>query len=266
MPKTTRPAKATNDPARKIGLGWIPDLPDQRDVLYTAVREVRAALPAKTDLRAACSPVENQGQLGSCTGNALAGALEFLEVKDRKPFVNLSRLFIYYNERVIEHSVKSDAGAMIRDGIKTLAKQGVCSEKKWPYVVSRFSVKPSPACFTEAADHQITSYQRILSLNEMKSCLADGFPFVFGFTVYESFESEAVAKTGVLNMPQKGERVVGGHAVLAVGYDDSTRRFFVRNSWGSGWGMKGYFTMPYDYVTNQNLADDMWTVRRGEGM
>ena len=119
---------------------------------------------------------------------------------------------------------------MIRDGIKTLAKQGVCSEKKWPYIISKFRVKPTPACYKDAANHKITSYHRIITLDEMRWCLAESFPFVFGFTVYESFESQAVAKTGVVNMPQHGEKSLGGHAVLAVGYDDAKERFIVRNS------------------------------------
>jgi len=249
---------------KRHGFGWVPDLPDQRDVLYGAVRPVPARLPPSADLRPGCSPVENQGPLGSCTGNAIAGAVEFLERKDQVRFVNVSRLFIYYNERAIEHTIKSDAGAMIRDGIKTVVKQGVCSERKWPYVVSKFAVKPPVACYAEAADHQVTSYQRILTVDEMRACLAQGFPFVFGFTVYESFESQQVAQTGVVQLPQPGERVAGGHAVLAVGYTDAERRFIVRNSWGANWGMKGYFTMPYDYLANRNLADDMWTIRRGE--
>jgi C1A family cysteine protease len=125
-------------------------------------------------------------------------------------------------------------------------------------------VKPGPACYKEALDHQITSYRRILTLDEMRRCLAEGFPFVFGFTVYESFESQEVAKTGIVQMPQPSERSIGGHAVLAVGYDEAQRRFIVRNSWGTGWGQKGYFTIPYDYVSNRNLSDDFWTIRRGE--
>ena len=247
------------------GYGWVPDLPDHRDQLYGAVRKISARLPPSVDLRTKCPPVEDQGNLGSCTGNALAGAVEFLEKRDGVPFVNVSRLFIYYNERVIEHTVNEDAGAMIRDGIKVLVKNGVCAEKKWPYVVSKFASKPSPACYTEALDHQVVAYARIRTLDEMRACLAEGYPFVFGFTVYESFESSQVAKTGVAPMPKPKERVLGGHAVLGVGYSDAQKRLLVRNSWGPGWGMKGYFTLPYDYAANNNLADDFWTIRREEG-
>ena len=254
--------KAKASRTLKHGYGWTPDLPDHRDFLYSALRPIPAKLPASVDLRPGCSPIEDQGQLGSCTGNAIAGELEFLEVKDQVPFANLSRLFIYYNERVIEHTVQSDSGAQIRDGIKSVAKQGVCTEKKWPYIISKFKVKPTPSCYKEALNHVITDYHRIMTLDEMRACLADGYPFVFGFTVYESFETQQVAQSGVVPMPQKSERVVGGHAVVGVGYDDAQQRFIVRNSWGTGWGMQGYFTIPYDYLSNPNLASDFWTVRR----
>ena len=246
---------------RKPGYGWVPDLPDHRDRAYGAVHPVPAELPRAVDLRPRCSPVEDQGALGSCTGNALVGGLEFLERKDGVQFVNLSRLFVYYNERVLEHTAKEDAGAMLRDGIKTLARQGVCTEKKWPYVIAKFAAKPSAACYQEALGHQITSYARLESRDEMRACLAAGFPFVFGFTVYESFESAQVARTGVVPMPGRIERTVGGHAVLAVGYDDARKTFLVRNSWGTGWGMKGYFTMPYAYLTTRALSSDFWTIR-----
>lgn len=246
--------------------GWHPDLPDHRDHLYGAVRGRRRTLPRNVDLRPQCPPVVNQGSLGSCTANALAGALGCLAIKDGKPFVPASRLFVYYNERVIENDVGQDNGAQLRDGIKTLAKQGVCSEKSWPYQVKKFTTRPTAACYQEALDRQITSYQRLSSLDDMRSCLAAGFPFVFGFTVYDGFESAAVARTGVLNLPQASEQVIGGHAVCAVGYDDGSQRFIVRNSWGSGWGQHGYFTMPYDYLGNRDLADDLWTIRAGEQM
>ncbi len=262
--------KNTASPKKKksgmTGYGWMPDLPDQRDYLYGAIRHVPPGLPPRIDLRPFCSRIEEQKNIGSCTAHALAGALEFLELRDKVYYADLSRLFIYYNERVIEHSVQSDSGAMIRDGIKTLAKHGVCTEKKWPYVVSRFADRPTRACYREAADHQITSYHRILTLGEMRTCLAEGFPVVFGFTAYESFASRKTAKSGRLDMPKRGERALGGHAVLAVGYDDRVKRLIVRNSWGAGWGLKGYFTMPYDYASDRNLSDDFWTIRRGERM
>jgi C1A family cysteine protease len=242
----------------------VPDLPDHRDHTYAAPERL-GTLPTSVDLREQCPEVYDQGQLGSCTANAIAAAFEFdLHRQHLRDFMP-SRLFIYYNERVIEGTVDTDAGAMIRDGIKTVVKQGVCRETSWPYDVDRFAARPPAHCYTDALHRRATSYQRIpQALTLLKVCLAAGFPFVFGFTVYNSFESDEVAETGVVPMPGPDEAVLGGHAVLAVGYDDQAERFLVRNSWGPDWGDGGYFTMPYDYLTTRGLASDFWALNTVE--
>ena len=245
--------------------GWTPDLPDQRDFSYSAPAPLLMALPTTVDLRPKCPPVYDQGQLGSCTGNSIAGAIQFEQMKQNlKSFVP-SRLFIYYNERVIENTVNSDSGAQIRDGIKVVAKLGAPPETDWPYDITKFTDKPPAVAFSDAAKNKATSYQRVTrALSQFKGCLASGYPFVFGFTVYDSFESTTVAQSGHAPMPQTGEKVVGGHAVLAVGYDDQNQWFIVRNSWADTWGMKGYFTLPYQYLLETNLSDDFWTIRMVE--
>jgi C1A family cysteine protease len=242
--------------------GWIADLPDHRDLMYAAPSQVLTALPSKTDLRAKCPPVYDQGQLGSCTANAIAAAVEFDLMKEKKNVFIPSRLFIYYNERVMEGTVDSDSGAQIRDGVKSVASKGDCPEKLWPYDINKFTEKPPQSCFKEGVKHKAVQYQRVIrDLNQMKGCMASGYPFVFGFSVYQSFESQQVAKSGHASMPAPGEKAVGGHAVVAVGYDDSQNWFIVRNSWGTEWGMKGYFTLPYAYLLNESLSDDFWTIR-----
>lgn len=239
--------------------GWQPDIPDSRDYLYRAIRPV-IRFPRAVDLRQQCSAIESQGSLGSCTAQALAGNLEFLDNMLDKTYIDVSRLFIYYNERLLIDTVDYDSGASLRDGIKTLRSEGSCPEKMWPYDIKKFDIKPKAVCYTEAKGHTISSYHRITTLNEMLICLADGYPFVFGFTVYESFESAKVTKTGVVDMPKEGESALGGHAVMAVGYDQKTKCFLVRNSWGEDWGKKGYFTIPFKYL--ETLADDFWTIRK----
>ena len=242
--------------------GWTPDLPDQRDHLYAAPPPTLGALPASADLTSSCPPVYDQGQLGSCTANAIGAAIEFDRLKQKLPDIVPSRLFIYYNEREMEGTVNSDSGAQIRDGIKSVAQQGVCPEQEWPYDISKFLEKPPAQAYTDALTDRAVSYQRVLQdLTQLRGCIASGYPFVFGFTVYTSFESPEVAKTGHAPLPAAGEQQIGGHAVMAVGYDDSQQWVIVRNSWGPSWGMNGYFTLPYGYVTQPNLAADFWTIR-----
>lgn len=232
---------------------WKPDVPDQRDHLFAPTAQT---LPASIDLRTTCPPVVDQGQLGSCTANALAGALGYIHPTSKA----FSRLFIYYNERAIEGTIRQDAGAMIRDGIKTLAAQGACEETLWPYLVAKFKTKPKKAAY--ATTSAISAYQRIVTVDDMLQCLAAGYPFVFGFTVYESFESAEVARTGVAPMPAMSEKVLGGHAVMAVGYNLAEQTMLVRNSWGTGWGQQGYFTLPFAYFQTRGLTDDFWTIRK----
>jgi C1A family cysteine protease len=242
--------------------GWIPDQPDQRDHLYAAPPQYLAALPASTDLTGQCPPIYDQGMLGSCTANAIAGAIEFDRMKQSIGDFVPSRLFIYYNERAIEGTVSIDSGAMIRDGIKSVASDGVCPEPEWPYDITNFTRRPTAKCYADAKLDRAVSYQSIIQdLNQMKGCLASGYPFVFGFTVYESFESDAVRTSGHAPMPGSLERAVGGHAVMAVGYDHAQQWFLARNSWGAGWGLKGYFTLPYAYLIQPGLSQDLWTIR-----
>jgi C1A family cysteine protease len=237
-------------------------MPDPRDFLYAAPPQVLKALPAQADLRGSCPAVYDQGELGSCTANAIGGAFEFEQKKQKVEEFVPSRLFIYYNERKMEGTVGQDSGARIRDGIKSTVSIGVCPETDWPYDIAQFVGPPPQACFQDALANRVITYHRVTqNLQQLKGCLADGYPFVFGFTVYESFESEEVAKTGIVPMPLGGESQVGGHAVMAVGYDDKQQRFIVRNSWSAAWGIGGYCLMPYAYLTDHNFSNDFWTIR-----
>jgi len=246
--------------------GWVPDIPDQRDFRYSVPQAVAADLPTRVDLRADCPPVFEQMALGSCTANAIVAAHMFGQKKQgAAEIVTLSRLFVYWNERNMEGTVGVDAGAMIRDGMKSVADLGACHETRWPYDIPKFRDRPGDDCYADALEHQAVTYYRVgQDLREMKGCLAAGYPFVFGFAVYESFESQEMSLTGALGLPRKGERNLGGHAVLAVGFDDSSRTFLVQNSWGADWGQQGFFTVPQEYLADSDLASDFWTIRMVE--
>jgi C1A family cysteine protease len=251
--------------------GWKPDLPDHRDHRFSLFMAPESLTPF-VDLRSSCPTPFNQGPLGSCTANAIAGALKFDQTKQKKSTIfTASRLFIYWNERFLEGTVSEDSGAMLRDGIKAVAKWGAPPETVWPYDVNKFATKPSSAAFTVGAQNKALSYQRLnQDIGSFQTCLASGYPFVFGFSVYESFESDAVAASGVVPMPGATEGQLGGHAVMAVGYNAGTttkngcppRHFIVRNSWGPRWGAGGYFYMPFEYLLDNNLADDFWTIKQ----
>jgi C1A family cysteine protease len=276
MSKKSSRDKESADPLAKLairtasqhgGYGWVHDLPDARDFMYAApLVRFPKGLPASIDLRSECPPVYDQGQLGSCTANGIAGAIEFDQSKQGTKSFLPSRLFIYYNERVMEGTVTTDSGAQVRDGIKSVATLGAPPETDWPYDIQEFAQKPPPSAYSDAKQDIVSSYARVAqNLSQMQGCLAEGYPFVFGFTVYESFESDTVAQTGIVPMPASGEATVGGHCVVAVGYDDTKRVFIIRNSWGAGWGMKGYCTMPYEYLLTASLASDFWTLRSVTG-
>lgn len=235
--------------------GWRKDQPDHRDFLYMPVdSKVVESLPEKIDLTNVDSNIYDQGDLGSCTAQASAGCIEHNNL-DYIP----SRLFIYYNTRIIEHTVNYDSGASLRNTIKAIVRNGYCNENLWPYHIDEFTTRPSQSAFKSAKMHKII-YSRIPynNLNLMKLTLSNGVPFIFGFSVYESFEK--IGSDGIMLMPSRREHLLGGHAVMAVGYNDLDCTMLIRNSWGSEWGLCGYFKMPYEFIASRDLADDFWVI------
>jgi C1A family cysteine protease len=240
--------------------GWVPQLPDHRD-LQLAPRS-GLTLPSSVDLRSSMPPIYDQGTLGSCTGNACAAILQFnRRMQGLQDFVP-SRLMLYYDARKIEGTTGFDIGAQIRDVVKGAGVSGACPEDAWPYDPAAVTAAPSAAAYAAGLKDRALEYRAVpQSLDAFRQCLSLGEPIIFGFTVYESFESDDVARTGDMPMPNDREHVVGGHAVSAVGYDDGAQIILARNSWGADWGDGGYFRMPYDYITNANLASDFWDIR-----
>ena len=247
---------------------WLPDPPDARDHLYQL--NTSLTLAPRVDLRQYCSPIEDQGQLGSCTGNAIAGQIELIQRKvNPAKGRDVSRLFIYYEERVLIGTVRWDSGAYIRDGIKVVNKKGAPLESLWPYNQSRWSTKPATAAYTDALKRTVTGYQRCSNFAAVKNAVAAGNPVTIGFTVYESFEGawadipHGQPGSGLMPMPNKAtEQVLGGHAVCIVGYDDTLNGgcFIVRNSWGTNWADNGYFYMPYGVIQDTSMSSDFWLI------
>ncbi|CAF1399559.1 unnamed protein product [Didymodactylos carnosus] len=218
------------------------------------------ALPSSVDLRQYMTPVEEQGtKMNSCVANALAGAVEYLMLRESGVHIDVSRLFIFYNSRIIEEKTRhiDNTGVTIESGIKAIQKFGVCRESTWPYDPRLVNQEPSQKAFDEARRITIEPLQVQMDLDTMRECLAMGYPFCFGLKLFSSFQTVELNQ-GYIPMPEVTERLLnkkGYHAVLAVGYDDEEQHFIIRNSWGRKWGDQGYGYIPYSYMTNFQLVD-----------
>lgn len=275
-----------------FGMGWLPDYPDFRDygpdnqavepMLAKAniAREGKESLPSEVDLREWCPPIEDQGNLGSCTANAGVAVVEYFERRAFGKHIDASRLFLYKTTRNLSHSV-GDVGAFLRVTMGALALFGVPPEIHWPYKIDDYDKEPPAFCYAFAQNYQAIKYFTLDPVGttpaelliRIKTHLAAGLPSMFGFTVYSSIEQ--AASGGKIPYPAPGERVEGGHAIVAVGYDDGLKikngdaasetvgALLIRNSWGTGWGSQGYGWLPYEYVL-KGLAVDWWSILKNE--
>lgn len=245
--------------------GWIPDKIDLKDIKYTLeklapIQRVNLHDNYKLPI------IYDQGNLGSCTGNGVAKIIHFDLLNKHSHLVDKfftpSRLFIYYYERLLEGTVNIDAGAEIRDGIKVANTYGVPSEDLWPYDIAKFNTAPSKEAVDEALQFEAIEYRWIDNTNKqlIVNALLEGYPVVFGFRVFESFESDIVTRTGVVPMPRSGEGILGGHCMVIFGYSVLYDAFIFANSWGTAWGQHGYGRIPAAYLTNPEYASDFWII------
>jgi C1A family cysteine protease len=245
----------------KSSFGWVRDDLDQRDLQYALPEP--SALPNSVDLRSALPAAYDQGNCNSCVGNALAGSLQYERRQHNKsPDYVPSRLFLYYNARLLDGDQNYDGGAQIRLSLKGINKYGYCKETTWRYLISNVRTRPSTSAYSEGLQNKVYKYESVRQQREyLQQLLAGGQPIIFGFGVYESYQSRTVSKTGIVPIPDRSERKLGGHAVLLVGYDDSRQLYKFRNSYGTSWGAEGNGFLPYNYVENPQLAGDFWIVR-----
>jgi C1A family cysteine protease len=289
-----------SEKSEKFGMGWLPDYPDFRDLTIHqdqvsprllnlgqkvpikkmlekigVDKKAKAVLPASVNLQEWFSPVEDQGSLGSCTANAGVGLVEYFEKRAFQKHIEASRLFLYKATRNLMHET-GDNGAFLRSTMGALVLFGVPPEEYWPYKIADFDKEPTAFCYAFAQNYQSMTYYRLDPpgitksdlLNQIKTNLAGGLPSMFGFTVYNSIDQAAT--TGKIPYPSSGDKIVGGHAIVTAGYDDKMviknakpGALLIRNSWGTGWGDKGYGWLPYDYVLN-GLAEDWWSLLKNE--
>lgn len=244
--------------------GWRRDLPSPFLPQHEHLPLMAAPIQPMSDHRPSWPDCYDQGPLGSCTGNGLGGAVHYV-LRQSKAVPDSwlpARLFIYYNERAREGTIQSDAGAAISDGVKVIQHQGVPDEKLCPYIVSRFTQRPSQAAYNAALKHRALSVGRVRQTHaDLRTALSQGYNIVFGFSVFESFESDSVAASGFVPMPTASEELLGGHCAVLVGHNDTTKRYIMRNSWGKAWGIDGYCEMPYDYIEDPELASDFTIVK-----
>lgn len=245
--------------------GYIKDKIDSRDLFHNFKVHPFLDNFKKVDLRDSMPPIYDQGSLGSCTANGIAAAYEYDMMKQGENNIFCpSRLFIYYNERDMEGTINEDSGAQIRDGIKSINKIGVCKEDDWPYDISKFKEQPDQNCYEFAKDHHSVEYKRVINtIPQIKQCLLNGFPIVFGFVVFESFMK--ITDSGIMQLPNPDvEQELGGHCVVACGFETigDTEYIICRNSWNTTFGDKGYFYMPCEFIKNPKYCSDFWTVTK----